>query len=154
MVGYTSQSEKNETTTASAFGFPSDFYGYRNLGIASNPQPPSSFESRWVLLSYLGRVNYILKDKYLFTATARYDGSSKFGKNNKYGFFPSGAVAWRLSEEDFIKNMNFFDQLKLRVGFGSTGNERIGLYKSISTIAAYNNFSNGYGFNGQLNPVA
>ncbi len=154
LVGYTSQNEKNETTTASAFGFPSDYYGYRNLGIASNPQPPSSYESKWVLLSYLGRINYILNDKYLFTATARYDGSSKFGKNNKYGFFPSGAVAWRLSEEDFIKNMNLFDQLKLRVGYGLTGNERIGLYKSMSTIAAYNNFSNGYGFNGQLNPVA
>ncbi len=154
LVGYTSQNETNHTTTASAFGFPSDFYGYRNLGIASNPQPPSSYESRWVLLSYLGRINYILNDKYLFTATARYDGSSKFGKNNKYGFFPSGAVAWRLSEEDFIKNLNAFDQLKVRVGYGSTGNERIGLYKSMSTIAAFNNFSNGYGFNGQLNPVA
>lgn len=154
LVGYTSQNEKNETTTASAFGFPSDFYGYTNLGIASNPQPPSSYESRWVLLSYLGRINYILNDKYLVTATARYDGSSKFGKNNKYGFFPSGAIAWRLSEEDFIKNLNFFDQMKLRLGYGFTGNERIGLYKSISTIAAYNNFSNGYGFNGQLNPVA
>lgn len=154
LVGYTSQTEKNETTTASAFGFPSDFYGYRNLGIASNPQPPSSYESKWVLLSYLGRINYILNDKYLFTVTGRYDGSSKFGKNNKYGFFPSGAVAWRLSEEDFIKNLNLFDQLKLRVGYGLTGNERIGLYKSISTIAAYNNFSSGYGFNGQLNPVA
>lgn len=154
LVGYTSQNEKNETTTASAFGFPSDFYGYTNLGIASNPQPPSSYESKWVLLSYLGRLNYILNDKYLFTATARYDGSSKFGKNNKYGFFPSGAVAWRLSEEDFIKNLGLFDQLKLRLGYGLTGNERIGVYKSISTIGAFNNFSNGYGFNGQLTPVA
>lgn len=154
LVGYTSQNEMNETTTASAFGFPSDFYGYRNLGIASAPQPSTSYQSKWVLLSYLGRVNYILNDKYLFTATARYDGSSKFGKNNKYGFFPSGAVAWRLSEEDFIKNLGVFDQLKLRLGYGLTGNERIGLYKSISTIAAYNNFSNGYGFNGQQTPVA
>lgn len=154
LVGYTSQNEKNETATASAHGFPSDFYGYRNLGIASNPQPSTSYESKWVLLSYLGRLNYILNDKYLFTATARYDGSSKFGVNNKYGFFPSAAIAWRLSEEDFIKNMNVFSQLKMRVGYGSTGNERIGLYKSISTIAAYNNFSNGYGFNGQQTPVA
>ena len=154
LVGYTSQNEKNETATASAYGFPSDFYGYRNLGIASNPQPSTSYESKWVLLSYLGRVNYIFNDKYLFTATARYDGSSKFGINNKYGFFPSAAFAWKLSEEEFIKNMGLFSQLKLRVGYGSTGNERIGLYKSISTIAAYNNFSNGYGFNGQQTPVA
>jgi TonB-linked SusC/RagA family outer membrane protein len=154
LVGYTSQNEKNETATASAFGFPSDFYGYRNLGIASNPQPSSSYESKWVLLSYLGRLNYILNDKYLLTATARYDGSSKFGKNNKYGFFPSAAVAWRLSEEDFIKELGLFTHLKLRAGYGATGNERIGVYKSISTIAAYNNFSNGYGFNGQQTPVA
>lgn len=154
LVGYTSQTEKNEATVASAFGFPSDFYGYRNLGIASNPQPSTSYESRWVLLSYLGRINYILSDKYLFTLTARYDGSSKFGANNKYGFFPSGAVAWRLSEEDFIKNLNLFSQLKVRLGYGLTGNERIGLYKSISTIAAFNNFSSGYGFNGQQTPVA
>lgn len=154
LVGYTSQNEKNETATASAYGFPSDFYGYRNLGIASNPQPSTSYESKWVLLSYLGRLNYIFNDKYLFTATARYDGSSKFGENNKYGFFPSAAFAWRLGEEEFIKNMGLFSQLKLRLGYGSTGNERIGLYKSISTIAAYNNFSNGYGFNGQQTPVA
>ena len=154
LVGYTSQTEKNETATARAYGFPSDFYGYRNLGIASSPQPSTSYESKWVLLSYLGRLNYIFNDKYLFTATARYDGSSKFGVNNKYGFFPSASVAWRLSEEEFIRNMGLFSQLKLRVGYGSTGNERIGLYRSISTIAAYNNFSNGYGFYGQQTPVA
>lgn len=154
LVGYTSQNEKDETATAKAFGFPSDFYGYRNLGIASAPQPSTSYESKWILLSYLGRLNYIFNDKYLFTATARYDGSSKFGANNKYGFFPSAAIAWRLSEEGFIKNLGLFSQLKMRLGYGSTGNERIGVYKSISTIAAYNNFSNGYGFNGLQTPVA
>lgn len=82
-----------------------------------------SYEYIDELQSFFGRVNYTLHDKYLFTATLRADGSTKFGGDNKYGFFPSGAFAWRLSEEDFIPE--FFDDLKLRLGYGVTGNQEI-----------------------------
>jgi TonB-linked SusC/RagA family outer membrane protein len=88
--------------------------------------------------SYFGRINYNLMDKYLVTATIRRDGSSKFGENNKYGDFPSFAVAWRLSQEDFIRNLNVFDNLKLRVGWGKTGNQEIGSKHSLFALSATN----------------
>jgi len=77
------------------------------------------------LQSFFGRVNYNLLDKYLLTANFRIDGSTKFGENNKYGFFPSAAFAWRMNEEQFIKDLNFFDNLKLRASVGVTGNQEI-----------------------------
>jgi hypothetical protein len=92
---------------------------------------PSSSEQKNTLASYFGRVNYRLFEKYLFTATMRADGSSRFGVGNKWGYFPSGAVAWRLIDESFIRNMNVFSDLKLRVGYGVTGNQEIGDYQSI-----------------------
>ncbi len=75
------------------------------------------------LASFLGRINYTLMDKYIFTASYRVDGSSKFTENNKWANFLSGAVAWRLSEEKFIKNLNIFSNLKLRLSYGETGNQ-------------------------------
>lgn len=152
--GFTYQREKFRKLKSVALGFPSDFYSYHNLGLATNPQPPSSSTTEWKLMSYLGRANYIYDNKYMFTATVRYDGSSKFGVNNKYGFFTSGSAAWVLSEESFIKDMDVFSQLKLRVGYGQTGNERIGLYKSISTVASSNNVNVGYILGGNQVPVA
>ena len=77
------------------------------------------------LQSFFGRINYNLMDKYLLTVNFRTDGSTKFGDNNKYGFFPSAALAWRMSEEKFIKRLNFFDNLKLRFSWGVTGNQEI-----------------------------
>lgn len=77
------------------------------------------------LQSFFGRVNYNLMDKYLLTFNFRADGSTKFGSNNKYGFFPSAAFAWRMSEEKFIKQLNFFDNLKFRLSYGITGNQEI-----------------------------
>ncbi len=152
--GFTYQTEKNRRLMATAMGFPSDFYSYHNLGLATNPQPPSSSTTKWALVSYLSRLNYIFADKYMFTATARYDGSSKFGANNKYGFFPSASVAWKLSEESFIKDLDVFSQLKIRLGYGRTGNERIGLYRSISTIESRNDFNVAYVLGGTQVPVA
>ncbi len=77
------------------------------------------------LQSFFGRINYNLMDKYLFTVNLRTDGSTKFGANNKYGFFPSAATAWRMSEEEFIRNLNVFNNLKLRLSWGITGNQEI-----------------------------
>ena len=149
MAGFTSQTERDEYIKALGYGFPSDAYKYNNLSVAKQ-QYISSLQTKWTLLSYIGRVNYTFNNKYLFTATARYDGSSKFGINNKYGFFPSAAGAWRMNEENFIKKLNIFSNLKFRVGYGSTGNERIGLYNSISTIDNYKDYMYGYVFGGTL----
>ncbi|MCF2502110.1 TonB-dependent receptor [Dyadobacter sp. CY107] len=154
LAGFTSQREDDQFVNALAYGFPSDFYKYNNLGLATSPQSSTSAVTKWKLLSYIGRLNYSLSNKYLLTATARYDGSSKFGASNKYGFFPSVAVAWKLSEEEFIKQLNAFSEFKLRFGYGNTGNERIGLYKSVSTVSTVKNFNTGYIFGGNLVPVA
>lgn len=104
--------------------------------------------SEWALLSYVGRANYAYKDRYLLTATIRRDGSSRFGDNNKYGTFPSGSIAWRVSQEPFFKKITFFDDLKLRAGYGTTGNQNIGNYSfaSVLTSAVYN-------FNGTVVPA-
>ena len=76
------------------------------------------------LLSFYGRLNYVLDDKYLFTFTMRADGSSKFGKNNKWGYFPSGAVSWKLHNEPWMKKLNVFDEFKIRASWGISGNGR------------------------------
>ncbi len=97
-----------------------------NLGYGDyNKANVGSYKSENELQSFYARLNYSYKDKYLLTATWRADGSTKFGKNNKYGYFPSVGLAWRLSQEDFIKNLGIFDNLKLRLGWGQTGNQEI-----------------------------
>ncbi|MBC8004232.1 MAG: TonB-dependent receptor [Verrucomicrobia bacterium] len=102
------------------------------------------------LQSFFGRVNYSLNEKYILTATGRFDGSSKFGENKKYGFFPSAAAAWRINEEGFMKDITFISNLKLRLGWGLTGNQEIP--GKISFLAVGTTPSaNGY-FNGVLSP--
>lgn len=101
------------------------------------------------ILSFFGRVNYNYNDRYLLTASLRADGSSKFGKNNKWGYFPAVSAAWRLAEEDFIKNLNIFSDLKLRLGYGLAGNNRIGSYNSLAILSSVftamgNQLTNGY----------
>jgi TonB-dependent starch-binding outer membrane protein SusC len=86
------------------------------------------------LLSYLARANYGFRDRYLFTLTGRVDGSSRFGEENRYAVFPSAAFAWRASDEDFVKNLGVFDDLKFRVSYGRTGNQDIGNYQSLATL--------------------
>ncbi|OAV76000.1 Outer membrane cobalamin receptor protein, SusC/RagA family [Bacteroidales bacterium Barb7] len=135
LAGFTAQKYKREQVYASASGFINDILKADNLGAGSNINAPSSSFFDWALLSYLGRINYVYDSKYLLTLTARADGSSKFGENHKYGFFPSGAVAWKLSEESFIKDLNFFDELKLRLSHGLTGNQEIGSYQSLASLS-------------------
>jgi hypothetical protein len=87
-----------------------------------------------------GRVNYSLKDKYLLTASYRADGSSVFGENNKWGYFPSVSAAWRLSEEKFLKDINLFSDLKLRASWGVTGNQSVSPYASLAQILSGANY--------------
>lgn len=137
VVGYTAQKFNNESLFAYAFGFPDGRTGYHNIAVAENPQTPVNNESQWTLSSFLGRVNYTLSDRYLFTLTGRIDGSSKFAEGNKYGYFPSGAFAWRVSQEDFMKNITAISDLKLRVSYGVIGNQAIPPYQSLSLIGPY-----------------
>ncbi|WP_229216761.1 TonB-dependent receptor [Dyadobacter sp. 3J3] len=152
--GFTYQKEKNETMDASSFGFPSDIFEYYNLGLGSSPQTPGSNMNEWTLISYLGRVNYSLKDKYLFTASVRADGSSKFGANNKFGVFPAVAFGWQLGDEKFIQKLDVFDQLKLRASYGKTGNEAIGVYRSLSLLGTSFGTRSSYIYGGGKVPIA
>ncbi|GAB4035871.1 SusC/RagA family TonB-linked outer membrane protein [Spirosoma jeollabukense] len=132
--------DRNFTASASGLRFPQ--LGYDNLGLNTAATVASAYQ-KWTILSLLGRVNYGYKDKYLVTAAVRRDGSSKFGSGNKYSVFPSVAVGWRLSEEEFIKKLNVFSNLKLRGSWGMTGSQALGAYSTISTYStaqvAYNN---------------
>ncbi len=102
------------------------------------------------LISFTGRVNYSYADKYILTATARYDGSSRFGKNNKWGLFPSVGVAWRPTQEDFLRDSAVITDLKIRGSWGITGNQEIGNYKSLSRLST----SSGYSYNDGVNYLA
>ncbi|MGZ3887377.1 MAG: SusC/RagA family TonB-linked outer membrane protein [Flavisolibacter sp.] len=135
--GYTMQQFNNESLFAYAFDFPDDRTGYHNISSGLNPQKPSNNESQWNLISYLGRVNYTLENKYLFTFTGRVDGSSKFADGKKYGFFPSGAFAWRVSDEKFMHQVKSISDLKLRVSYGVIGNQNIAPYQSLALVGPY-----------------
>ncbi len=131
VAGFSWQVFEQGTLSGASNGFFTNDLGTNNLSIGSNPLVPTSSEQKNTLASFFGRVNYRLFEKYLFTATMRADGSSRFGVGDKWGYFPSGAVAWRLIDESFIRNMKTFSDLKLRVGYGVTGNQEIGDYQSI-----------------------
>ena len=121
---------------AAVSGFATDYFGYNNLGAGSINPGVSSYASRFAFNSYFGRINYGFKNKYLFTATGRADGSSKFGENHKFAFFPSAALAWRVSEEDFLKGNTTISNLKLRSSYGLTGNSEIPPYTSQSLLSS------------------
>ena len=119
---------------ASVSGFATDYFTFNNLGAGAINPGVSSSASRFAFNSYFGRINYGYKNKYLFTATGRADGSSKFGDNNKFAFFPSAALAWRVSEEDFLKGNQIVSNLKVRGSYGLTGNSEIPPYQSLSLL--------------------
>ncbi|WP_083732991.1 SusC/RagA family TonB-linked outer membrane protein [Spirosoma montaniterrae] len=116
--------------------FATDYFGFNNLGAAAILGGIGSFAQREALNSYFGRFNYGLDEKYLFTFTGRADGSSKFGANNKFAFFPSAAVAWRVSEEPFLKNSSVISNLKIRSSYGLSGNSEIPPYTSLPLLSS------------------
>ncbi|CAN5667994.1 TonB-dependent receptor [soil metagenome] len=126
-------------SSVEANDFFSDRIGIFDLGGAKN-RTPTNYDSKQTLNSYLGRVNYVFDNKYMLTASFRADGSSVFGANNKWGFFPAAAVAWKASEEKFIKNLNLFSTLKFRGSYGKTGNQAIQPYGSLSIIGSGFNY--------------
>ena len=146
MVGYTYEKYQSEYRRENAKGFSTDLFSYNNMGAAATVTNIASNKTENILVSFFGRVNYTYNNKYLATVTVRRDGSSRFGANEHWGTFPSGSLAWRASEEDFIKNLNLFSNLKVRAGFGVTGNERIGDYASYALMA-----NTRYTFDGSTN---
>ena len=133
--GFSVQTWYDESVTATAAGFPTDFTNVYNLGSGSQLYPPASGVSEHALISYLGRANYNVADKYLFTLTGRRDGSSVFGANHKWGFFPSGAFAWRVGDEQFMRGQSLFSDLKLRLSYGTVGNQAVNPYQSLSQLS-------------------
>jgi TonB-linked SusC/RagA family outer membrane protein len=132
--GFSVQTFYNENVFGQGEDFPTDATTVFALGSGAQLRPASSGTGEAAILSYIGRANYSLKDRYLFTATARYDGSSRFGANNKWAVFPSGAFAWRLSEERFMEKQSLFDDLKLRVSYGQVGNQAVESYQSLAGL--------------------
>ncbi len=151
LVGYTVQKNRDDNSYMYATNFPNDAIHTINAGQVTDGYTNISEHS---LISYIARVNYSLFDKYLLTATVRADGSSRFGANNKWGTFPSASLGWRLSDEEFMKSINFVSQTKLRVSYGLTGNYNIPNYGSIGLLDnAYYVFGSGSGsLNGVVYP--
>ncbi len=128
MVGLSWQETTFDYMRAQAYNFSSNFYQYNNFAAGTNTPRVDSENTRSALNSYFARVNYNYKDKYMLTATGRMDGSSKFGPNNKYAFFPSVGAGWNLSGEDFMAGNSVVSNLKLRASIGQTGNQEIGSF--------------------------
>ncbi len=132
--GFTTQAANIESFRVMNTAFDIQDLGFNNLGIGTSPQIPSSLAEDWSLMSGLGRVSYNFDQRYLVTASFRADGSSRFAEGNKWGYFPAVAVAWRLKNEDFLKNFDMVSSLKLRAGFGITGNQEVPRYRSLSSL--------------------
>lgn len=132
--GFTFQSAVIESFSTSNTDFAIENLGFNNLGAGSNPEIPSSNLESWSLASGLSRINYSYKDRYLVTASIRADGSSRFAEGNKWGYFPSLAVAWKLDQEPFLQNSKIIKSLKLRAGYGITGNQEVPRYQSLASL--------------------
>lgn len=132
------QSTSKGVGTGTASGFLSDVVESYDLDAADIKGLPTSSYSDWKMLSFLGRINYNFDDRYLLTVNFRADGSSRYTAGNKWGYFPSAAVAWRISQEQFLKNADWLSDLKLRIGYGQTGSTAISPYSTQNTLDAVN----------------
>ena len=126
------------TSTGTARGFLSDVVESFDLDAADTKGLPTSGYSDWKLLSFLGRLNYNYDNRYLLTVNFRADGSSRYSRGNKWGYFPSAAFAWRASQEDFLRNVDWLSELKFRVGYGVTGSTAISPYSTQNTLESVN----------------
>ena len=157
LLGISWQHVNSSSFSAGSQNFSDDFFSYDNLGAGSVVRTPSSSAYAYGLNSYFGRINYGLLNKYLLTVTGRVDGSSKFGATNKYAFFPSAALAWKVSEENFLRESSLISNLKLRTSYGVTGNSEIPAYGALSGLGNYayvvnNSIVNGIGIDRLANP--
>ena len=141
--GATYQHSQSESLWASGDGFTNDVLEFNRLS-TGDPELRNSDTgfSDWTIVSFIGRANYIYNDKYLLTLVGRYDGSSRLAQNHKWAFFPSAALAWRLIQEDFIKDLGIFSNLKMRASYGKTGNQAIGIYSTLPSLQVSKVFFN------------
>lgn len=140
LAGFTIQKDRYDRLSAGATDFPTDYVTYLSAGTIN---AGTHLVSEWSMMSLLSRINYSYGGKYLFTATLRRDGSSRFGANNKWGTFPSFSIGYNLSEESFMQNVTFVSNLKLRASYGISGNNLIGNYAHIGLISSANYVENG-----------
>ena len=152
VIGYTRQIQTQVREGLANSNFVSDINSFDDIGSGTQTGGPtvSSNRTRYTLASYLSRLNYTLKDRYLLTATARRDGSSRFGSNHQWGVFPSVGAGWRVSEESFMQRFTFIDALKLRASTGTTGNPSIQPYQSLTRLATGKYAINGTTANGYV----
>lgn len=134
VAGFTYQDFKTTFLAGSGVGFLSDVFETHDLGAAGEPGQPGSGYAKSVLLSYLGRVNYTFDNRYLFTASFRTDGSSKYSEGSKWGYFPSAAIGWRIAEEDWFTENNYVSDLKLRASWGLSGSQAIAPYTTLNQL--------------------
>jgi TonB-linked SusC/RagA family outer membrane protein len=135
MVGMDMQNFETEVINTSNYGFPNDILTYYGMNIAEFNDPDFATYADSKLLSFFGRINYTFKDKYLVTFTGRSDGSSKFAANNKWAFFPAGALAYRLSSEPFMDNVEVISNAKVRASYGVSGNQALSPYQSLAQLS-------------------
>lgn len=140
LAGYTQQSYNFKRVSAFASALQSDDKRTLNTARADAQISISGIEDGWAIRSFLGRLNYTYKDKYLLTANIRKDGSSRFGPGHQWGTFPSFSLGWRIKDEDFMKNVNFLSDLKLRGGYGAIGNQEVDPYGFESTLITSANY--------------
>jgi len=135
LVGFTKEKNRTEWISGSKSNIPSEDKDLWYLDAAADSDLVHGSASEYTLMSYLGRVNYAYDNKYLLTANFRADGSSRFSKGNRWGYFPSVALGWKLSEEDFLRDIKWLSILKLRMGWGQVGNQNIGIYPYQATMS-------------------
>lgn len=143
MVGYAYQQFSDDGYSMLGQKFFTDAFLYHNIGVGTERPSIGSYKNSSMLASYFGRINYTLFERYLLTINMRYDGSDKFGKNNKWAFFPSASIGWRMTEEEFMKDVKWVSNLKPRFSIGQTGNSNIG-----SNALGFFDPNREYAFNG------
>lgn len=144
MAGYSYEDNEFETAYMWNKNFDTDFFLWHNIGSGSGLQngqaSMSSSKESSKLIAFFGRVMYNYKEKYLLSVSTRYEGSSRFGSNNKWGMFPAVSLGWRIDQESFMSNVKWLDELKLRVGYGVTGNQDIANYQSLARLTTSGKF--------------
>lgn len=134
--GFTAQKGNDRGLSVEVSNFPNDITGFYDLNSAQLKNTVTSGYHNWGYMSYLSRINYSYRDRYLLTLVARYDGSSRFAENNKWAFFPSASLGWRITEESFMKQQRAINDLKLRLSYGRVGNQAIDIYSTQSLYSS------------------
>jgi TonB-linked SusC/RagA family outer membrane protein len=145
MAGYSHQYFLNQGMSAENKDFPTDVLSYNKLqegewAKEEGRNAMESYKNDARLIAFFGRINYDYKERYLMTVSLRREGSSKFGKNNKWGYFPAASIGWRISEEAFMSNVHPVNDLKIRADIGVTGNQDFDSYKSLSTMQGFGSY--------------